>query len=243
MDWYYADGNERKGPVDDEALAELAATGAVVDSTLVWRPGFAEWQQFGSVRPGAIVAEAPSLAFCNLCGRQASANDLVNLGGRYVCAACKPTALQQMREGIVTSSGRVYAGFWLRFAALMIDSTLLSVVNLTITMAILGAAAFTGDPTASLAGMGISILLNMAVAVSYESWFLVNKGATLGKLAVGLRVIRHSGAPITWGLAIGRYFARVVSSMILYIGFLMAVWDEEKRGLHDRICDTRVIKV
>jgi uncharacterized RDD family membrane protein YckC len=40
---------------------------------------------------------------------------------------------------------------------------------------------------------------------------------------------------------LGRHFAKILSGIILYIGYLMAFWDDEKRALHDRICSTRVI--
>jgi uncharacterized RDD family membrane protein YckC len=249
MDWYYAEGNERKGPVSDEALAQLASSGVVVDSTLVWRAGFPDWQPYSSVRPASTVyaaaaaaAPAPALAFCTECGRQFPMAELVAIGGRQVCAACKPGALQKIREGSTAISGRVYGGFWIRFAAVIIDAILLGVVNTVITFMLIGGVMVSGDPTAAIGGLVLSYAINLGIAVAYEGWFLVNKGATIGKMALGLRVIRASGARITWGLAIGRYFAKIVSGMILLIGYLMAAWDEEKRSLHDRICDTRVIK-
>ena len=58
-----------------------------------------------------------------------------------------------------------------------------------------------------------------------------------------LKIVRPDGAPITYLRAFGRYFAEILSTLILFIGFMMAGWDEEKRALHDRICDTRVIRL
>jgi uncharacterized RDD family membrane protein YckC len=89
----------------------------------------------------------------------------------------------------------------------------------------------------------ITLFLNMAVAALYEAAFVVYKGATPGKLALSLRVIREDGTRPGWGLAIGRYFAKLVSSFTMCIGFIMVGLDDEKRGLHDRICNTRVIRV
>jgi uncharacterized RDD family membrane protein YckC len=242
MDWYYAEGTERKGPVSDEALTQLAGSGAVSDTTLVWRAGFADWQPYGSVKAAPAAAAAPSLAFCSECGRQYMAGELVAIGSRQVCAACKGMVLQRIREGSATVSGRVYAGFWIRFAALLIDSVLLGAVNTVISLIVLGGAMAAGDPTAAVGALVATYAIGIAIGISYEGWFLVNKGATVGKMALGLKVIRASGGRITWGLAIGRYFAKIVSGMILSIGYLMAAWDEEKRSLHDRICDTRVVK-
>jgi uncharacterized RDD family membrane protein YckC len=55
-------------------------------------------------------------------------------------------------------------------------------------------------------------------------------------------VVRPDGGPISAGTAVGRWFCYILDSLILLIGFMMAGWDDEKRALHDRICNTRVIK-
>ena len=61
------------------------------------------------------------------------------------------------------------------------------------------------------------------------------------KMALKLKVLRADGSPVGYGIATGRYFSYLISFMPIGIGFLMAAFDEEKRALHDRICDTRVI--
>jgi len=68
-------------------------------------------------------------------------------------------------------------------------------------------------------------------------------GATLGKMAVKIRVVNPDGTPITWGKAIARYFAEIVSGLTLGIGYIMAGFDPERRALHDRIASTRVVRV
>ena len=81
----------------------------------------------------------------------------------------------------------------------------------------------------------------LALGAFYEVYFLSAHGATPGKMAMGLRVIRADGGPISPMLALARHFAEWVSAIILMIGYIMAGFDPEKRALHDRICDTRVI--
>lgn len=253
MDWYYSDGIARNGPVSEESFAELVRTGVVTDSTLVWNVSLPEWRAYGMVRPQTApppmmmppptaLAAVPVAAFCSQCGRRVSSADLVAIAGRQVCANCKPALLQQLREGTATVGGQNYAGFWIRFAAVLIDYIILSVFNVAVSMALVGTAAVSGDPTASAIAIGVVYLLSFAAALGYEAYFLVNKGATPGKMALGLRVVRASGGPITWGLAIGRHFSKYISGLILGVGYFMAGWDVEKRALHDRICDTRVIK-
>jgi len=89
--------------------------------------------------------------------------------------------------------------------------------------------------------LGISTLIGLAIGVAYEVYFLSAHGATPGKMALGLKVIRADGGPISPMLALARYFASWVSAVILLIGYIMAAFDPEKRALHDRICETRVI--
>ena len=74
------------------------------------------------------------------------------------------------------------------------------------------------------------------------SGFIGRYGATLGKMALGLRVVTSEGAPVTYARALGRYFAKLLSAFLCGIGYLLAAFDEQKRALHDRICDTRVVR-
>jgi uncharacterized RDD family membrane protein YckC len=108
--------------------------------------------------------------------------------------------------------------------------------------------AQTQDPSQALAMLpailgaaGLSILVNVILGVAYEAYFVSAKGGTIGKLALGLQIIRLDGSRLSMGQAAGRFFARWLSAVILYIGFIMAGFDPEKRALHDRICNTLVI--
>jgi uncharacterized RDD family membrane protein YckC len=68
-------------------------------------------------------------------------------------------------------------------------------------------------------------------------------GATVGKMAAKIKIVNADGTPVSYGKAAGRYFAEILSSMICGIGYLMVAFDnEEKRALHDRICNTRVVR-
>ncbi|MFN7922049.1 MAG: RDD family protein [Bryobacteraceae bacterium] len=258
MLWFYAEGEVQKGPVSDEAFADLVRSGVVRDSTLIWREDLPNWTPYSSVKvpvaappvppapsfaPVAAAAAAAPVQFCTNCGRQFLSSELVAIYGRPVCAQCKPQVLQQVREGATPMDARVYAGFWARFAAILIDGIILTIVTGGLTMVVF-AAGMGGDPSspAWIGAFALLQLVDVAIGVGYVAWFLVNKGATPGKMALGLRVIRANGGPITYGLGVGRYFASMVSGMILGLGYLMAIWDPEKRTLHDRICDTRVIK-
>jgi len=83
----------------------------------------------------------------------------------------------------------------------------------------------------------VFLVLNMG----YSIFFIGKYGATPGKMACKIKVITAEGGPVTYGRATGRFFAEMLSGIICYIGYIMVGFDEEKRALHDRICNTRVI--
>jgi len=66
--------------------------------------------------------------------------------------------------------------------------------------------------------------------------------ATPGKLALGLRIVRADGSKLSHGRIIGRFFAEKLSAFVFFIGYLIAAFDDQKRALHDMICDTRVVR-
>ena len=96
---------------------------------------------------------------------------------------------------------------------------------------------------AIFSGLALLTLISIGINACYEAYFLTTKGATPGKMALGLKVIRADGGPITIGLAVGRYFASFLSGITLCIGYIIAGFDAQKRSLHDHICATRVIRV
>ena len=156
--------------------------------------------------------------------------------------------LQRLQEGTLsTLHSHRYAGFWIRFVAYMIDNLLLGVVNSIVTVAAMIpfiSTARGGDPfesAAFLIAYGGSVLFSVALNAAYEAYFLGKSGATPGKAVLGLKVIRPDGRPLTWKTGLYRFFAKILSSLTLSIGYMMAGWDEEKRALHDRILDTRVV--
>ena len=93
-----------------------------------------------------------------------------------------------------------------------------------------------------LGTLGMSLAINLVIGAAYEIYFLSTRSATVGKLALGLKVIRADGGTLSVGQATGRFFAYTLDAYFtLLIGFIIAGFDTEKRALHDRICDTRVI--
>jgi uncharacterized RDD family membrane protein YckC len=197
--------------------------------------------------------QGPGALYCAECGRPTPPDELARFGDLLVCPLCKDTYAQKLREGVAPTVAFVYAGFWVRFLGVLIDSIILMIVNTIIGSLIMGGVISPvpqitpgSNPMevlpAFFAAVGASLAVNTLVGALYESLFIAYLAATPGKLAAGLKVIRSNGAPVGIGRSFGRHFAKYLSGLILAIGYIMAAFDAEKRGLHDMICDTRVVK-
>lgn len=136
-----------------------------------------------------------------------------------------------------------YAGFWIRAVAKLVDSAILWAAGLALGFAVTSLLYGQGAeaPSVLLDNRPSLLLLQFAVAVAYNTAFVGRYGATPGKMAAGLAIVTPAGGTVGYGTALCRYFAEILSSIILGIGYLMAAFDVEKRGLHDRICRTRVV--
>ena len=232
MQWYYAEHGQQKGPIEEDALIALVNSGMIRNDTLVWHEGLANWQTYEAVRNARTTsAPPPPPPEPGIAAQATPASAYVP----YNYAAA-PTTVR-------------YAGFWIRFLARLIDGILLNVAMLVVRVP-LGLSMFgpmhARDPVALMAmasAVIISSIVSLVVSAGYEIFFVSAKGATLGKMALGLKVVRPDGAPIPMSQAAGRYFAQWLSALILGIGYIMAGFDVQKRSLHDRICETRVIRV
>ena len=95
---------------------------------------------------------------------------------------------------------------------------------------------------AILSFMPVAFGVYFGFSFVYEFFSLRQYSATPGKLALGLKVVRADGAPLSVWRIVGRYFAHALNFMTLGIGYVMVAVDDEKRGLHDYVSETRVVK-
>jgi uncharacterized RDD family membrane protein YckC/Tfp pilus assembly protein PilE len=132
-----------------------------------------------------------------------------------------------------------YAGFWVRFAALILDRII--IFFLLLIPAIVLAVFFTViglSETYSILWQPFFWLFSFA----YFIYFTFNHGATWGKKAVGVKVISSDGRKLSLGQVFLREtLGKIVSALILLIGYIMAGFTEKKRALHDMIADTYVV--
>lgn len=142
-----------------------------------------------------------------------------------------------------------YGGFWWRVLAYMIDGFVMNMA-LSLWSTLIGTGMMLPVPGLEIGQEGVSETLVAVSAVlgivgNWLYFALMESSklqATLGKLAVGLIVTDAQGGRIGFLRATGRYFAKILSGVLLCIGFLMVAFTQRKRGLHDLMAGTLVYK-
>ena len=140
--------------------------------------------------------------------------------------------------GAVSNDALQYApgGFWVRALALLIDSTILALFAVAVTLALLG------DLTAYLFDeSGYSNLVAL-LTLAYHTAFIAACATTGGKHIFRLRVVRTDGSRVGAGRALARSILTGLSAIFLGLGYLMVAFRKDKRALHDLICDTKVVR-
>lgn len=155
-----------------------------------------------------------------------------------------------------------YAGFWLRFAAYIIDQFIIGVAGFIIAVpVILGIIAFglnldgIKHPSEFFAHDGLlmvggiiglimlAIMLSVVMKWLYYALMESSKyGGTIGKIAVSIKVVDLDGNRVTFARATGRYFSRIITNMTLLIGYILAGLTDKKQALHDMIASCLVVK-
>ncbi|MEK7363524.1 MAG: RDD family protein [candidate division NC10 bacterium] len=141
------------------------------------------------------------------------------------------------------------AGFWIRGAALVVDSLVLQAALLPFQLFIVLPTLLVGgigrgaNPARALAVNTGYYVVAMLVSFGYVVWMHGKWGQTLGKIATGVKVVRVGGERIGYGRAFGRFLGVFLSVITLGIGYLIAGFRSDKRALHDLVAGTRVMKV
>lgn len=133
-----------------------------------------------------------------------------------------------------------YARFTARFVALLVDWALLSAAAVAVSF-LSGERTLHGGMHA-MAGGSMGALNALAGWLYFALQESSAAQATLGKRALGLRVVGPGGGRITFARATGRHFAKWLSALPLGLGFLMAVFTEKKQALHDLLAGTCVVE-
>ena len=156
-------------------------------------------------------------------------------------------SLEDKRGPKVTSPG----GCWIRFAAVVIDSLILMLLS-NVLGQILGKLGLPGnivdlpkDPKQLIIFQStFGLIISAFISFFYFGWFYNNKGGTPGKLIFGLKVVDNETREYIgyWRAFFREYFCKIISTVTLFMGFIMAGLRDDKRALHDMIIGTQVVQ-
>ena len=238
VQWYYADANgQQAGPVSAEEMREAVRLGAAHAGSLAWREDLSDWKPLSEFA-GELALDfgvAPTTVLPVPAPTTASAN---------------PYSAPEAPELIVRgdASDVVYAGFWSRFAARVIDHFVVAVPVGFFGAFLLGSVAsmYQGGPTpddgavigAVVVFYALPLLANF---VYFSAMHSSSLQATLGKLALGIKVTDAQGDRLGFGQAAARWFAALLSWLTFCVGFILAGFTERKRALHDMLANTQVV--
>jgi hypothetical protein len=237
MSWYYAENNERRGPIEDAAFDGLIATGAVRAETLVWREGMANWQALSASgyhqSAAPLPANAPpapegageeesapqpgvEMGVCSESGRILPRSELVEIDGRLVSVEYKNVVLQRIREGVGATGASIDP-------EVLAEQIIARDYHLSVSACLTrGWSVLRKDFWFCLGTVFLSMLVGMASAI-----FIIGPFFTLGPLWAGLYWMNlrlHRNIPATLNDAFAgfsrNYWHLVGVSMIYMVTIL-----------------------
>jgi uncharacterized RDD family membrane protein YckC len=260
MTWYFVERGQQAGPISDLQLDEYVLGGKILPDTLVWREGMENWQPCREVKTALVmkvppVMDAPPIAaeiVCAECGGLHPRDNAIRHGESWICAGCKPIHIQKLKEGVATrasAEAMEYAGIGERAVAKLLDLLIIVLPAIVLMMVAIALGLPLIGKNRGASEFAVLLILGVIAVVGfgmvfYQIWCLPKYGGTPGKRIMGLRVVTANGGSISWGRAIGRFFGEWVNGLIpLWIGYIIAAFDPQRRTVHDHIAGTRVIKV
>lgn len=142
-----------------------------------------------------------------------------------------------MTTEAVTEGHVRYAGFWIRFLAVVIDTAILSVLMAGV-MVVVGMNTFMAYAMTGWTSFFINWVLPLLISILFWRY----KGGTPGKMALSMIIVdADTLSRPSWGQLLIRYFAYLVSTLPLCLGFLWIAWDAKKQSFHDKLARTVVI--
>ena len=229
--WYYTDSaGAQVGPASAAEVRDALGSARASGASLAWRDGMAGWLPISQL--GAELGLDPAPIY---------ADDRRPIGWSEPNPYRAPSASVEMG---VDSTDIVPAGFVRRFAAMFLDSLILTIPVIALAV-FAGLAVSGGDMLQATQSGTFQLIYYLGLFVVKLFYFAGMESsasqATLGKMAVGIKVTDDRGQRLTFGHALGRWFAAALSYITLYVGFLMAAFTDRKRALHDMVAGTLVV--
>jgi uncharacterized RDD family membrane protein YckC len=221
--WYVHSSPQALGPYRGHDIQAMIERGSIGAQTWIAKAGASQW---------SALADVP--AFAGLAAlRSMPAGPIAPSGSSHAAIASTELPIH-------------YAGFWIRVLAHIVDQVVVIVIVVVVSFVIDVVFALTAggrsDPTVIAVLAGLTFVAEIIIVVGYQMISLRSRWqATPGKRLCGIYIIRTDGRRIGPGLALGRYLGVLLSVMIMYVGIIMVAFTNQKKGLHDIICGTRVI--
>lgn len=192
---------------------------------------------------------AETAKFCPYCGNAVGIVDNAQSQQSVKQEMSTPTSLET-KQGSTPASHEAkqeqkYVGFWARFAASFLDWILINILCIPAWIFLIYRAQYpSGLDDSDVEGTILlySALYILAQIILLVLWFV--KRASVGKMAISAKIVdAKTGKAPTKKQLIGRYFAYVLSTLPLGLGFLWIAFDSKKQGWHDKLAGTAVIYV
>jgi len=200
--------------------------------------------------------------FCPKCGKETDASgQFCQWCGAPIDAVPQGPAIMASPEAEEAPEVGVYAGLGRRFVAFIVDFILISLFGIIVVAffnqangimylyyivtahAPISSLTEAGTPIAALGPIVAAVgLLVIVVPWLYYAGFESSRGqATPGKVLMRLEVTDLEGNRISFGRATLRFFGKFISTLIIFIGFLMIGLTKKRQGLHDKIAGCLVL--
>ena len=244
--WYVGRNGQKAGPYTTEQLRQMAAAGQLVPSDLLWKQGLETWVPLSQARgllPAAGGGTLPPLDLPAQGGfgpRDQALPPQAAADWNPYEAGVGPEAQPGLAGG-----PPAYAEFLPRVGAYRLDAVFCGMFGIIIQvgLAIVFGVMSAGDEGMIGLGSGLgSLLAFVATIVYFVGYETSDKQGTWGKQILGIKVTDLHGRRITTGLAVGRFFAKIISNLTCGIGYLLPLFTDRKQTLHDLICGCLALK-
>jgi len=265
IQWYYGTkDNQQRGPVDSAVILEKLQNNELTKDSFIWREGMEQWQRLSTLMNEL---EPPSSSSINnsslIITQETHYTQPISSNTGYTTASSdtgshhiedhstvspySAPASDFISHTAVQGGEVIYAGFWRRAAACLVDGLLVGIIAQVLggIIGLVSGIIMATTPDTDIGNILIILISSgtgLGLGMVYYAWFHSATGmATPGKLLVGIKVVRPDGERITFLRGIGRFFATYISGFILCIGYIMAAFTDRKQALHDMMCDTWVV--
>jgi uncharacterized RDD family membrane protein YckC len=237
--WFYARNNQQTGPVLWDQLQHLAASGMILGTDLIWTEGMASWAPAATIQ-GLFPPAVPPQSAPGYPPPPGQMPGQVSYNQAWNTAAPGSPFSGVYSTNMAQVAPHGYAGFWIRVLAFIIDALVLgaafAVVGSVLRIDMSRSMNFSTGP--QMPGYWLAAAIGFVYFTVMES---SATQATLGKMALGIKVTDLGGNRISYLHAVGRHFARILSEITIGVGYLMVAFTERKQGLHDKVASTLVV--